>query len=87
MADTAAPLTMFGAMWCGDCRRSTALLDHLGVDVEFIDLTEHPERAAEAEEMSGRPNIPVIVFSDGLVLVEPTDEELETAVSERGPGR
>lgn len=84
MSGTSTGLTMFGAMWCGDCRRSKALLDQLGITIDFVDLTEHPERAAEAQEISGRPNIPVIVFDDGLVMVEPSDEELEAALDERG---
>lgn len=75
---------MYGAMWCKDCRRSKALLDLLGISYDDIDLTEHPERAAEAEALSGRPNIPVIVFDDGLVLVEPTDDDLGAALSARG---
>jgi glutaredoxin len=87
MAEAAKRPVMFGAMWCGDCRRSKALLDRLDIDVEFIDLTEHPDRAAEAQAVSGRPNIPVIVFGDGLVLVEPSDDELSAALGERGLGR
>lgn len=75
---------MYGAMWCKDCRRSKALLDLHGISYDDIDLTEHPERAAEAEALSGRPNIPVIVFDDGLVLVEPTDDDLGAALSARG---
>lgn len=67
-------------------RRAKSLIDRLDVDVEFIDLTEHPERAAEAQALSGRPNIPVIVFGDGLVLVEPSDDELSAALDERGLG-
>ena len=29
---------MYGAAWCGDCRRSKALLDGRGVDYEYVDL-------------------------------------------------
>lgn len=80
---TTAP-TMYGAMWCKDCRRSKALLDGLGVDYVNVDLESEPDRADEARELAGRQNIPVISFADGLVLVEPSDDDLTAALSERG---
>lgn len=83
MADGGAKVRMYGAMWCKDCRRSKALLDRRGTAYENIDLTEYPERAEEAQAISGRPNIPVIVFDDGLVLVEPSDDELGAALDAR----
>jgi mycoredoxin len=30
--DMAKPITMYGADWCSDCRRSKKLLDGMGVD-------------------------------------------------------
>ena len=33
-----ARITMYGAEWCGDCRRSKALLDRRGVDYDYVDL-------------------------------------------------
>lgn len=73
-------LTVFGADWCRDCIRSTSLLDRLGADYAYIDLVAHPEEADRAQQISGRTNIPVIVFPDGRHLVEPTDPELEAAL-------
>lgn len=31
-------IRMFGAQWCGDCRRTQAQLDELGLDYQYIDL-------------------------------------------------
>lgn len=78
---SAGTVTMFGADWCRDCIRSKALLDRLGADYEYIDLVAHPEEADRAQAISGRTNIPVIVFPDGRHLVEPTDPELEAALA------
>jgi mycoredoxin len=40
--------------------------------------------AEEAVELArGRRNIPVILFPDGTVLVEPSDPELERALAAR----
>ena len=74
-------VTVFGADWCRDCIRSKSLLDRLGADYEYIDLVARPEEADRAQAISGRTNIPVIVFPDGRHLVEPTDPELEAALS------
>ncbi|MGN6427181.1 glutaredoxin family protein [uncultured Leifsonia sp.] len=81
MTDSFDTVTMFGADWCRDCIRSKALLDRIGVDYEYIDLVARPEEADRAQAISGRTNIPVIVFPDGRHLVEPTDPELEAALS------
>ncbi|MEV0892458.1 glutaredoxin family protein [Promicromonospora sp. MEB111] len=69
-------LTVYGAEWCRDCRRSKAVLDVRRVDYVYVDLAAHPTRADEAEALTGRKTIPVLVFPDGEQLVEPTNAEL-----------
>ena len=69
-------VTLYGATWCGDCRRSKAVLDADGIDYRWVDVDAVPEAAAEALAISGRTSIPVVVFADGSHLVEPTDEAL-----------
>jgi len=71
-----ATLTMYGATWCGDCRRAKRVLDTRGVEYVNVDLVADPTRADDAEAISGRKNIPVVVFPDGDFFVEPTDAEL-----------
>jgi glutaredoxin len=65
-----------GAAWCGDCRRAERVLAARGVRYDYVDLVATPERADDAEAISGRKNIPVLVFPDGDVLVEPASAEL-----------
>ncbi|MFF2275807.1 glutaredoxin family protein [Agromyces sp. NPDC058126] len=67
---------MYGAAWCGDCRRSKRLLDGRGVDYDYVDLEVNVEAADIAKSISGRTNIPVVVFPDGTHFTEPTDDEL-----------
>lgn len=76
MTDTADRIVMFGADWCSDCRRSKAFLDREGVDYEYVDVEADPQAADRARAISGRTNIPVVVFPDGSHLVEPSDAEL-----------
>jgi glutaredoxin len=71
---------LFGADWCGDCRRSKRLLDRLGVGYEWIDVSRDEEAQREAAALAGRRNIPVITLPGGQVLVEPSDIELRSAL-------
>ena len=75
---------VYGADWCGDCRRSEALLKALNVNYEKRDVEQSAEYTEEARSISGRTNIPVILFADGKHLVEPTDPELHAELSIRG---
>jgi len=75
-------VTMFGAEWCRDCRRSKALLEKLGVDYDYIDLEAIEDGADRAKAISGRTNIPVVVFPDGTHQVEPTDADLQSKLEE-----
>lgn len=77
-------ITMFGAAWCGDCRRSKSLLDTLGIDYDYVDLETEVDAAAESEAIAGRKNIPVIAFPDGSHQVEPSDPDLHAKLVELG---
>ncbi|MEO7123197.1 MAG: glutaredoxin domain-containing protein, partial [Lacisediminihabitans sp.] len=74
-------ITMYGAEWCVDCRRSKKLLDELGVDYEYIDLETDVAAADKARAISGRTNIPVIAFPDGSHFVEPSNDELREKIA------
>jgi glutaredoxin-like protein len=75
-------ITMYGADWCSDCRRSKKLLDGMGVDYEYIDVDAVEQAADAARAISGRTNIPVVAFPDGTHFVEPSDTELRAKVEE-----
>jgi glutaredoxin-like protein len=73
-----ADITMYGADWCGDCRRSKRLLEELDVQVNHIDVEKDQLAAAKVMEINGgAQSIPVIVFSDGTHLTEPSDNDLK----------
>lgn len=70
-------ITVYGATWCPDCRRSKAFLAEHHADFEFIDLEKVPEATQIVEDYNGGKRIiPTIIFDDGTVLVEPSNEEL-----------
>ena len=75
-------ITMFGADWCRDCRRTKAQLDELGVAYEYVDLEQDPAAADVAKEISGRTNIPVVVYPDATHHVEPSNADVEAKLRE-----
>lgn len=77
-----ASITMFGADWCGDCRRTKKQLDDLGIEYRYIDLVADPAAADVAREISGRTNIPVVVYPDDSHHVEPSNADVEAKLRE-----
>ncbi|MBM3656076.1 MAG: NrdH-redoxin [Actinobacteria bacterium] len=72
-----AAITMYSADWCGDCFRSKRLLDSLAVSYEIIDVESTPGASEKVIEINGgKRSIPVILFSDGTHLTEPSDIDL-----------
>jgi len=70
-------IIFYGATWCPDCRRSKKFLDERKVDYTYINLEETPDTAAEVEKINkGMQSIPTIVFPDGTILTEPSNEKL-----------
>lgn len=78
-------ITMYGAEWCGDCRRSQRLLNELGVEYSYINIEEVPDAADKVVEINGgAQSIPVVMFSDGTHLTEPSDPDLRKKLESLG---
>jgi len=75
-------ITMYGADWCSDCRRTKAQLDGLGVAYDYVDVEADAAKADEAQRISGRTNIPVVVYPDGSHQVEPSNPDVESKLRE-----
>ena len=82
MTDDNKSVEFYGAAWCGDCVRAQALLEHYGVDFTYHDVDASDADKTKAIELSGRPNIPVLLFPDGSVLTEPSNPALNSKLSE-----
>lgn len=73
-----AEITMYGADWCGDCRRSKRFLDTNQVAYEYIDVEADTSASEKVMEINGgMRSIPVILFPDGTHLTEPSDNALK----------
>ena len=76
---------MYGAEWCGDCRRSQRLLNELGVEYSYINIEEVEGAADKVVEINGgAQSIPVVMFSDGTHLTEPSDPDLRKKLESLG---
>ena len=73
---------MFGADLCRDCVRTKSQLDSLGVSYTYVDLLTDPAAADVAREISGRTNIPVVVYPDSSHHVEPSNADVEAKLRE-----
>ncbi len=72
-------VTVYGADWCGDCRRTKRWLDASGIEWVWIDRDADPAVRSMLAD-AGYLAIPVVVLPGGTVLVEPSDRSLATAV-------
>jgi mycoredoxin len=73
-----AAVTMYGADWCGDCRRSKRFMEENNVAFTYIDVEQDLSAADKVVEINGgAKSIPVIVFEDGTHLTEPSDNDLK----------
>ena len=80
-------VVVYGNATCPDTTRALAVLENLGIEYNFYNIDLDPAMARTAASLRGEGNgekIPVVDFSGGSVLVEPTDSELETALKESG---
>ncbi|HVC81924.1 MAG TPA: FAD-dependent oxidoreductase [Chloroflexota bacterium] len=71
------PLTVYGAPWCGDCKRAKKFLGEQRVHYDWVDVDQDPEGLMVVERANaGKHIIPTIVFADGTVLIEPSNAQL-----------
>jgi thioredoxin reductase (NADPH) len=70
-------ITVYGAYWCPDCRRSKRFLSEQQISYDWVDIEKFPEAQAYVEKLNdGKRIIPTVEFEDGTFLVEPSNAEL-----------
>jgi len=76
MSDT-PEITLYGNTWCGGSRRAKLLFDRKGISYTFIDIDKDEQAAKYVESLNhGNRSVPTIVWADGSMLVEPTEDQL-----------
>ena len=76
-------ITVYGADWCSDCKRSKRLLDSKNIEYTWVDVDNNEAALQTVKSLNqGKRIIPTIVFPNGDILVEPTDTELALKLAE-----
>jgi glutaredoxin len=79
MSTEASVVRVLGTSWCPDCTRSKDFLSTHHVDFEWTDIEVDADAAREVESLHhGKRVVPTILFVDGSVLTEPSNDELAT---------
>ncbi|MCA9932688.1 MAG: FAD-dependent oxidoreductase [Ardenticatenaceae bacterium] len=74
---TEPTITVYGAYWCPDCRRSKQFLGEHQIPYNWVNIEEDKEAEAYVIEVNqGKRIIPTIIFEDGSTLVEPSNADL-----------
>lgn len=77
MNDQKADITIYGAYWCPDCRRSKQFLGEHQIPYNWVDIEQDKEGEAYVlKKNAGKRIIPTIEFGDGSILVEPSNAEI-----------
>lgn len=70
-------ITVYGADWCGDCRRARRFLAQNHIEFEWINIEEDKQGEQFVLKVNqGMRSIPTIIFEDGSILVEPSNRQL-----------
>lgn len=70
-------ITLYGTAWCGGSRRARLLFDQHEIPYRWVDIDKDEEAARYLESVNrGFRSVPTIIWPDGSIMVEPSDEEL-----------
>ena len=77
-------ITVYGADWCGDTRRTRRQLDSLGIAYKYVDVDADPAASDWiTEQNNGKRLTPTVQINDQL-LFEPTNAEMAMALLAAG---
>lgn len=76
-------ITIYGTVWCGDCRRTRAFLDRNQVPYQFVDIDRDQNAENFVKQVNrGYRSVPTLIAPDGSHLVEPSEMQLANWVAE-----
>jgi mycoredoxin len=74
-------IIFYGTTWCGGTRRARRILEEQQIAFQWIDIDQDMEARKRVEEINhGYRSVPTILFPDGSILVEPSDDELREKI-------
>lgn len=70
-------IKIYGTSWCGATQRVVSFLNSRKISFDFIDIDNDKKGEEFVKKVNkGYRSVPTIVFSDGSILVEPSEIEL-----------
>ena len=75
-------MKIYGASWCGDCKRILYFLGSRNIKFEYVDIDQDPDAKDYVASVNpnGFASIPVVEIDKVKILIEPTVSELEDAL-------
>lgn len=83
-APESAPVVVYGTRWCAASQMVRRYLDRMGIPYRYVDLEHSPGAAERVAWLTGGYVSHPTVSVAGEVLVEPTLDELDRALSHAG---
>lgn len=75
-------IKFYASSWCPDCLRANAILNQSKVPYKMIDIDHDSEGLEFVKEVNnGNRSVPTIIFSDGSMLIEPSNKELKKKIA------
>jgi mycoredoxin len=76
-ADASPLIVIYATTWCPDCRRARRFFDKNGIPYQWINIDHDPQGEQFVIQTNrGNRSVPTIVFPDGSLLVEPSNQQL-----------
>jgi glutaredoxin len=70
-------IVVYGTAWCGQSRRAKQFLVQHEIPFKWIDIDLDAAARAYVEQINdGYRSVPTLIFPDGSILVEPSENEL-----------
>ena len=77
MSPSSEEIVIYGTSWCYDTRRVRTTLENRKIAYRWVDIDKDTEgRDFVMRANHGNRSVPTILFPDGSVLTEPSENEL-----------
>ncbi len=74
---TPQTIVLYSTTWCPDCKRTRAFLNSHNIHYLDVDIGKDNAAVAFLESISKqRIHIPTVIFPDGAIFIEPSDDDL-----------
>jgi len=74
-------IIIYGTLWCGDCKRARRIFNENKISYEWVNIDEDKEAEEFVIKVNhGNRSVPTILFTDGSILVEPSNQVLKEKI-------